>query len=170
MENIIVVIFGDFVQCYKWEFIDDGNDWIVVYELFYYWFGDLVIIESWFNLIMNEGFVNYSEYFWFEYKYGWDYVDYYLLGEWLGYLSFIWGNFYLLIYFGYEDKEDMFDVYSYNKGGVVLYMLCNYVGDDVFFVVFNFYLIENVYIVVEVYNLWLVFEEVIGEDFNWFFN
>lgn len=64
----------------------------------------------------------------------------------------------------------MFDVYSYNKGGVVLYMLCNYVGDVVFFVVFNFYLIDNVYMVVEVYNLWLAFEEVMGEDFNWFFN
>lgn len=52
---------------------------------------------------------------------------------------------YFLIYFEYFDKEDMFDVYSYNKGGLVLYMLCKYVGDDVFFVSLNKYLNDNVY-------------------------
>ena len=38
-----------------------------------------------------------------------------------------------LIFFGYADKEDMFDAHSYNKGGLVLHMLRSYVGDRAFF-------------------------------------
>lgn len=69
--------------------IDNYNDKIVVYEMFYYWFGDYVICESWVNFMMNEGFVNYSEYFWMEYKYGCDVVDFYMLEEWGGYFGFV---------------------------------------------------------------------------------
>lgn len=170
MENTTAVIFGDFVQRHKRELIDDGNDRIVAHELFHHWFGDLVTTESWSNLTMNEGFANYSEYLWFEHKYGRDYADHHLLGEWSGYLSSTRGNLHPLIHFGYEDKEDMFDAHSYNKGGAVLHMLRNYVGDDAFFAALNLYLTENAYTAVEAHNLRLAFEEVTGEDLNWFFN
>ncbi|MEQ8705665.1 MAG: M1 family aminopeptidase [Phaeodactylibacter sp.] len=170
MENTTAVIFGDFVQRSKRELIDDGNDRIVAHELFHHWFGDLVTTESWANLTMNEGFANYSEYLWFEHKYGRDYADHHLLGEWSGYLSSAQGNLHPLIHFGFEDKEDMFDAHSYNKGGAVLHMLRNYVGDEAFFAALNLYLTDNAYTAVEAHNLRLAFEEVTGEDLNWFFN
>lgn len=170
MENTTAVIFGDFVQRHKRELIDNNNDRIVAHELFHHWFGDLVTTESWSNLTMNEGFANYSEYLWFEHKYGRDYADYHLLGEWSGYLSSAQGSLHPLIHFGYEDKEDMFDAHSYNKGGAVLHMLRNYVGDEAFFAALNLYLTENAYTAVEAHNLRLAFEEVTGEDLNWFFN
>lgn len=170
MENTTAVIFGDFVQNHKRGLIDNGNDRIVAHELFHHWFGDLVTTESWSNLTMNEGFANYSEYLWFEHKYGRDYADHHLLGEWSGYLSSAQGSLHPLIHFGYEDKEDMFDAHSYNKGGSVLHMLRNYVGDEAFFAALNLYLTDNAYTAVEAHNLRLAFEEVTGEDLNWFFN
>lgn len=170
MENTTAVIFGEFVQRHKRELIDDHNERIVAHELIHHWFGDLVTTESWANLTMNEGFANYGEYLWFEHKYGRDEADYHLLGEWAGYLSSAQGNIHPLIHFGYEDKEDMFDAHSYNKGGAVLHMLRNYVGDEAFWAGLELYLTENAYTAVEAHNLRLAFEEVTGEDLNWFFN
>ena len=37
------------------------------------------------------------------------------------------------MHFSYEDKEDMFDAHSYNKGGAVLHMLRKIIGDDAFY-------------------------------------
>ena len=38
-----------------------------------------------------------------------------------------------LVRFKYDDQESMFDLVSYNKGGVILHMLRKYLGDDAFF-------------------------------------
>ena len=170
MENTTASIFGSFVQRHRQELIDDHNEKIIAHELFHHWFGDLVTCESWANLTMNEGFANYSEYLWLEHKYGRDEADYHLLEEWSGYLSSAQGKIHPLIYFGYDDKEDMFDAHSYNKGGAALHMLRNYVGDEAFFAGLNKYLTENAYTAVEAHNLRLAFEEVTGQDLNWFFN
>ncbi len=170
MENTTSVIFGDFVQRHRRELIDDNNERIIAHELFHHWFGDLVTCESWANLTMNEGFANYSEYLWFEHQYGADAADYHLLTEWSGYLGASRGDIHPLIHFGYEDKENMFDAHSYNKGGAVLHMLRHYVGDDAFWAALNKYLSDNAYSPVEAHELRLAFEEVSGEDLNWFFN
>lgn len=169
MENTTGVIFGDFVQRHRRELIDDHNDKIVAHELFHHWFGDLVTCESWANLTMNEGFANYGEYLWLEHKYGRDEADYHLLGEWSGYYNSAQGGIHPLIHFAYDDKEDMFDAHSYNKGGSVLHMLRHYVGDEAFRAALNKYLTDNAYTAVEAHNLRLAFEEVTGEDLNWFF-
>ncbi len=170
MENTTAVIYGEFVQKKKRELIDNHNDRIVAHELFHHWFGDLATCESWSNLTMNEGFANYSEYLWFEHKYGIDEADYHLLGEQAGYLSTARTDIRHLIDFYYEDKDDMFDAHSYNKGGAVLHMLRHYVGDEAFWAGLNRYLTDNAYSAVEAHDLRLAFEAVTGEDFNWFFN
>ncbi len=170
MENTTSVIFGEFVQKHRRELIDNHNDRIVAHEMFHHWFGDLVTCESWSNLTLNEGFANYSEYLWFEHKYGADEADYHLLNEWSGYLSSSRGDIHPLIDFGYGDKEDMFDAHSYNKGGAVLHMLRDYVGDEAFWAGLNLYLTENAFTAVEAHDLRLAFERITGEDLNWFFN
>ena len=45
-----------------------------------------------------------------------------------------------LVRFDYHSREDMFDAVSYNKGGSILHMLRNYLGDDAFFEGLNDYL------------------------------
>lgn len=170
MENTTAVIFGEFVQKHKRELIDNHNDKIVAHELIHHWFGNLVTCESWANLTLNEGFANYSEYLWLDHKYGRDEADFHLYQEWQGYLQSSPGQFHPLIHFSYQDNEEMFDAHSYNKGGSVLHMLRNYLGDEIFFSALNRYLIKNAYQAVEAHQLRLAFEEASGEDLNWFFN
>jgi len=171
MENTTAVIFGDFVQKTDRELIDNHNDFIVAHELIHHWFGDLVTCENWANLTMNEGFANYGEYLWFEHKYGKDYAEYHRIKELNAYLQTVqMQGSHDLIWYDYEDKEHTFDAHSYNKGALVLHMLRNYVGDEIFFLGLNKYLVDNAYTEVEADELRLAMEDVSGEDLNWFFN
>jgi len=171
MENTTAVVFGDFIQKTHRELIDDKNDYIVAHEMIHHWFGDYVTIESWANLTLNEGFANYGEYLWFEHKYGKYEADRHREDELMGYLSSVaFGKAHNLIDFHYTDRESMFDAHSYNKGGLTLHMLRHYVGEEAFYTALNLYLQRHAYKSVEVHDLRLAFEEVTGEDLNWFFN
>ena len=168
MENTGAVIFGDYVYKTKRELIDGNDESTIAHELFHHWFGDLVTCESWANLPLNESFANYSQYLWDEYEYGIDEADYNAIEEANGYYQS--GSYHDLINFYYNDKEEMFDGHSYNKGGRILHMLRNHLGDEAFFQGLNTYLTSNAYKSAEVHNLRLAMEEVSGEDLNWFFN
>lgn len=171
MENTTAVIFGEFMQQTSRDLIDNlANEKVVAHEMFHHWFGDYVTTENWANLTLNEGFANYSEYLWLEHKYGADAADYHLIEEWNGYFGSAQSSVHPLIHYGYADREDMFDAHSYNKGGSVLHMLRNYIGDEAFWVALNNYLKDHAYQSVEVHDLRLAFEKVTGQDLNWFFN
>src|SRR5687768_4322141 len=75
-----------------------------------------------------------------------------------------------LVRFHYDNREDMFDAVSYQKGGRILHMLRNFVGDEAFFKSLNLYLTTNKFKSAEAHQLRLAFEEVTGKDLNWFFN
>jgi aminopeptidase N len=172
MENTSAVIFGEFMQGTDRELIDNlQNEKIVAHEMFHHWFGDYVTCESWANLTLNEGFANYSEYLWLEHKYGRDEADFHRLQELQGYMGQAQQQgVHPLINYSYDDKEDMFDAHSYNKGGLVLHMLRNIVGDDAFFAGLHKYLKDNAFSDVEGHELRMAFEDVTGTDLNWFFN
>ncbi|MBI1224392.1 MAG: alanyl aminopeptidase [Bacteroidetes bacterium] len=171
MENTTAVVFGEFMQGTDRELIDNRqNETIVAHEMFHHWFGDYVTCESWSNLTLNEGFANYSEYLWLEHKHGKDEADFHRLQEMNGYMQSAAQGIHPLIDFNYHDKEDMFDAHSYNKGGLILHMLRNYVGDDAFFTALHNYLTKNAFTAVEADQLRMAFEDVTGEDLNWFFN
>jgi aminopeptidase N len=149
----------------------DGNGWeeTIAHELFHQWFGDLVTAESWSHLTVNESFANYSEYLWDEYKYGKDFADAHNYDDMMGYVQ-SGSEAKNLVRHQYKDKEDMFDAVSYNKGGRILHMLRNYIGDDAFFKSLNVYLTQNKFKTGEAAQLRLAVEEVTGKDMNWFWN
>jgi aminopeptidase N len=171
MENTTATIHGEFLYRTKKELIDGHNESIIAHELFHHWFGDLVTCESWANLPLNESFANYSQYLWDEFRHGSDEADHHALSEMNGYLmSSQQQGAVDMIRFDFQDKEDMFDAHSYNKGGRILHMLRTYVGDEAFFSALKLYLNENQFQPAEMHNLRLAFEKVTGEDLNWFFN
>lgn len=170
MENTTATLFGEFVQRTKRELLDADYEDIIAHELFHHWFGDLVTCESWSNIPLNESFANYSEYLWKEHKYGKMEADRMLQKDLQNYLNESHSKNVDLIRFYYDDKEDVFDRHSYEKGGRVLHMLRNIVGDEAFFKSLNLYLKTNAFKAVEIHHLRLAFEEVTGQDLNWFFN
>ncbi|MEE9407501.1 MAG: M1 family aminopeptidase [Polaribacter sp.] len=170
MENTTAVIHSEKAYQKPGQLIDENvQENTIAHELFHHWFGDLVTSESWSNLTLNESFANYSEYLWREHKYGKLDANMHLNEDTEMYMN--GQNFDKhLVRFNYDDKEDMFDLVSYNKGGAILHMLRNYLGDQAFFEGLKTYLNQYKYKSAEVHQLRLVFEEVTGKDLNWFFN
>ena len=171
MENTSATLHGEFIYQTEREMLDGskGED-VISHELFHQWFGDLVTAESWSNLSLNESFATYGEYLWQEYKHGADAADRHSYISRSGYISQTSQKDPPLIRFEYQNREDMFDGISYNKGGQILHMLRKQVGDDAFFASLKLYLEKNRFKNAEVHDLRLAFEEVTGQDLNWFFN
>ncbi len=170
MENTTATLHQEGSQQDARELMDD-NSWegTIAHELFHQWFGDYVTADSWSNLTVNESFANYSQVLWEEYKYGQDAGDQENLNDMQGYLQ-SGSQSKDLVRFYYRDKEDMFDAVSYNKGGRILHMLRNYVGDDAFFKSLNKYLTDNKFGNGDAHKLRLAFEAVTGKDLNWYWN
>ncbi|QJD95320.1 M1 family metallopeptidase [Mucilaginibacter robiniae] len=172
MENTTATLHGEQVQSTGRELID-GNpegEIDIAHELFHQWFGDYVTCESWSNLTVNESFADFSEVLWAEHKHGKDAGDAHNYEELQRYLSDSSAASKPLVRFHYADKEDMFDVVSYQKGGRILNMLRNYLGEEAFFKGLNIYLKTNAFKNGEAQQLRLAFEEASGRDLNWFFN
>ena len=171
MENATAVVHAEQAQQKKGQLIDK-NGWedVISHELFHHWFGDLVTTESWSNITLNESFATYGEYLWDDYKYGDDRANALLYENLQEYLGNKADDDKDLVRFYYKNREDLFDLVSYQKGGLILHMLRNYLGDDAFFKGLHNYLTDYRFGTAEVPELRLELEKVSGKDLNWFFN
>jgi aminopeptidase N len=173
MENTSATLHGEFLNVTHRQLIDANYDFghqTIAHELFHQWFGDYVTAESWSNLTVNESFADFSESLWAEHKYGKDAADDHSHENMLVYLSQPEDATKNLVRFHYDDREDVFDDVTYQKGGQILEMLRNYLGDAAFFKGLNLYLKTNAFKNGEAQQLRLALEEVSGRDLNWFFN
>jgi len=169
MENTTATIHYDQLHKTDRELLDVHMEDIIAHELFHHWFGDLVTCESWANIALNESFATYGEYLWNEYKYGRDFADYMAEVDLQNYLSEASYKQAPLIRIHYKHRDDVFDRHSYQKGGRILHMLRKFVGDEAFFASLKLYLERHAFGAVEFHHLRLAFEEVTGQDLNWFF-
>jgi aminopeptidase N len=170
MENTTAVVHSDAAYQELGELVDENvQESVISHEVIHHWFGDLVTAESWSNLAMNEAFASYGEYLWNEHEYGKDVADHWMIKEKNKYLDGA-NEGKKLIRFKYDSPNDLFDQVSYEKGGLILHMLRNYLGDKMFFTGLKKYLTDNKYGAAESHHLRLALEEVSGKDLNWFFN
>jgi aminopeptidase N len=170
MENTTATLHWDKLQHDSRAHIDNDFEEYISHELFHQWFGDLVTCESWSNLPMNESFATYGEYLWLEHSKGRMEADMHYTQDREKYFAESGYKQEPLIRFHYEDKDELFDAHTYQKGSCILHMLRNYLGDTVFFRGLKNYLIANKFKPVESHNLRLAMEEASGQDLNWFFN
>ena len=171
MENTTATMHNEMVLQDARE-LKDGNGWesTIAHELFHHWFGDLVTAESWSNITVNESFADYSQTLWLEHSKGKDagqFENYTGLKNYLNSPSDAEKD---LVRFYYKEREDVFDLVSYQKGGRVLNMLRHLVGDKAFFTSLHTYLVENKFGTGSAIKLKLAFEKVTGKNLDWFFN
>jgi aminopeptidase N len=170
MENTSAALFGEFMNQNAREIADHNSEDVVAHELFHEWFGDYVTCESWSNITVNESFANYGEQLWRNYKYGKSSGDELAWNDLQGYVG--GSSFYdpQLVRFYYDNREEVFDHISYNKGGAVLRYLNTLIGDVAFDEAMRLYLTKNALHSAEAHHWRLAVEEATGQDWNWFFN
>lgn len=141
----------------------------VQHELAHQWFGNLVTMRWWNDLWLNESYATYCSYMAFEAS---------KCDE-----SFIWQNFEAdnaqeafqldalrsshpieVSVYKAEEINQIFDAVSYNKGSVILRMLANWLGKDVFLKGVSEYLKKHKFSNAETKDLWESLSEVSGKD------
>src|SRR6478609_1581819 len=113
----------------------------VAHELAHQWFGDLVTCRDWGEGWLNEGFATYAEYLWREHHEGRDAADL-ELEQWAeSYFGEDSARYRRTIATKYYDEPlDIFDHHLYEKGGRVLHMLRDVLGDAAFWAALAHYL------------------------------
>jgi len=120
----------------------DGSDGLDSHELAHQWFGDLVTCKDWADIWLNEGFATYFEHYWTEKNLGKDDADYEFWGdmnEWFENPTL----FKMPIVDYREEDAWLSEGNIYGKGGIVLRMLRQKLGDEQFFGALHQYLATN---------------------------
>lgn len=108
---------------------------VIGHELAHQWFGNLVTMEWWNDIWLNEGFARYMEYISVEATYPDLKVEEYLLHTCFSAVGLDSFNSSRPISSPAENPtqiKQMFDTVSYDKGACVLHMLRHFLTDDVF--------------------------------------
>jgi aminopeptidase N len=119
-----------------------GSDELDSHELAHQWFGDLVTCKDWANIWLNEGFATYFEHFWLEKNFGKDDSDYEFWtdgNQWMNQRAL----FGVPIVTRQIDDSVEYEGNIYTKGGLVLHMLREKLGDQDFFRGLHHYLDVN---------------------------
>ncbi|MGQ9864557.1 MAG: M1 family metallopeptidase [Bacteroidia bacterium] len=170
MENTTAVVHSDVLHYDDIAIRDRNQEDVIAHELFHHWFGDLVTCESWSHIGLNENFATYGEYLWKEHAYGKEEAELHRRSDLLVYLSEARQKREPIIRYRYVNIEDLFDAHSYQKGGLVLHVLREKLGDSAFFAGLHHYLKTYAYQTVEIHDLRRSFERVSGRDLEPFFS
>lgn len=137
---------------------------VIAHELAHQWFGNLVTMQWWTHLWLNEGFASYIEYLAVDHLFPkwdiWTQFAYADLGVALR-LDGLKNTHAIEIEVGHPDEiGEIFDEVSYSKGASVIRMLADYLGETDFRDGLRYYLKKHAYANTVTEDLWAAFEKV----------
>lgn len=174
MENWGAVTYRESALLFDPEFSATANkQWValvIAHELAHMWFGDLVTMEWWTHLWLNEGFASYIEYL---------AVDH-LFPKWHIWSQFVYmdhakaleldglKNTHAIEVEVHHPKEisEIFDAVSYSKGASIIKMLAGFLGQIDFRKGLQVYLKKHRYSNATTTDLWKAFEKVSGKPIS----
>ena len=120
----------------------EGADGLISHEMSHQWFGDLVTCKDWGDLWLNEGFATFMATLWEEHQYGADNAAY---ARWRAQAAWLRQRRLFQVPIVTHDFRDSLQYAGniYGKAGLVLQMLREQLGDDVFFHALQHYLEVN---------------------------
>jgi puromycin-sensitive aminopeptidase len=135
---------------------------VVAHELAHMWFGDLVTMRWWNGIWLNEAFATFMELIACNaYRPGWDRWTLFGLERSVAFETDSLASTRAVEYpvLSPSDCEGMFDVLTYQKGGALLRMLEQFLGDEPFRSGVSHYLNKHAYGNTETNDLWDAIEE-----------
>ena len=140
---------------------------VIAHEIAHQWFGNLVTMEWWTHLWLNEGFASYIEYLAVDKLFPkwniWTQFAYMDLNRALS-LDALKHTHPIEIPVHHPDEiAEIFDEVSYSKGASVIRMLADYLGEKDFCDGLRVYLKKHSYSNASTIHLWQAFEKVSGK-------
>ncbi|NUN52653.1 MAG: M1 family metallopeptidase, partial [Planctomycetaceae bacterium] len=171
MENTTATTLTDTALLDRRSFIDNTMDSLVAHELAHQWWGDLVTCRDWSHGWLNEGFATYFDALFREHDLGRDEYLLNILTLRDNYLAEDGGHYRRpIVCKEYRDPVEIFDRHLYEKGALVLHMLRNLLGDDLFTRCIRRYAEKHRGGNVETIDLRRTVEEVTGRNLEEFFS
>ena len=141
---------------------------VVQHELAHQWFGNLVTMDFWDGLWLNEGFATWMSWyscneFYPEWKVWETFVIDTLQGA-LGLDSLRSSHPIEVPVYRAEDINQIFDSISYSKGSAVLRMISKYLGEDVFLAGIRRYIKKHAWGNTQTGDLWEALSQESGKD------
>jgi len=169
MENITLTHNTDRTMHDQFAAPDVSSDGLVAHELAHQWYGDMITTRNWANIWLNEGFATFFSRKYREHKYGYDEGEYIRLGEIRSYFGSNkrWQR--PTVHNKYYVPMDLFDGHVYAKGSLILCMMRDVLGDELFYRAIQHYTKLNQYKCVETPDLKKAVEEATGQNLDWFF-
>jgi puromycin-sensitive aminopeptidase len=137
---------------------------VIAHELAHQWFGNLVTMEWWTHLWLNEGFASYIEYLAVDKLFPtwdiWTQFSTHDLGVALRLDSLKHTHSIEIPVHHPSEIGEIFDEVSYSKGACIIRMLADYLGEDTFRDGLRYYLKKHSYKNTETGHLWSAFEKV----------
>jgi aminopeptidase N len=145
---------------YSRYFFPFGGDFVIVHELAHQWFGDLVAVDRWQHVWLNEGFATYAEWLWDEHE-GFATPQEILESLWhdIGPRSSFWW-----VVVGDPGVDDLFDGAVYLRGAMTLQALRNEIGDDAFWTILHSWTEMNAFGTGTTEEFIALSEQVSGQD------
>lgn len=170
MENTSATTHSDrFLHDARTELDFDCHD-VVAHELAHQWWGDLITPKSWTHLWLKESFATYAEIIWSEQVEGADEGRFFLIREQNVYMAEDRDRYRRpLVHDRWEYPTEVYDRHAYQKGGIVLAMLRDVLGDEDFFRTLKYYLHKHEWQSVETSDFRIAVEEATGRNLDWFF-
>jgi puromycin-sensitive aminopeptidase len=136
---------------------------VVAHELAHQWFGNLVTMEWWTHLWLNEGFASFIEYLCVDHLF----PEYQIWTQFVADtympaldLDALHNSHPIEVPVGHPSEiDEIFDSISYNKGAAVIRMLHRFIGDELFRKGMNSYLSRHSYKNTMTEDLWAALEE-----------
>lgn len=146
--------------------------YVVQHELAHQWFGNLVTMDWWEGLWLNEGFATWM---------GW-YACNALYPEWKVWEKYLMGSYHACLTMDAlesthpievpvtraQDVDEIFDAISYSKGCSVIRMVSNLLGEETFLKGISHYLHKHQYANTVTSDLWEALTAVSGVDMSEF--
>ncbi|MGZ8626486.1 MAG: M1 family metallopeptidase, partial [Actinomycetota bacterium] len=145
----------------RYVFPDFGVE-IVVHEIAHQWFGDLVTLERWQHMWLNEGFATYAEWLWAE-EQGIATTQETLEAVWAGIppRRAFWN-----LVIGDPTVQHLFDGPVYARGAMTVQALRNAVGDDDFWAIVDAWLATNEHASGSTDEFVALAEQISGQDLS----
>ncbi|MEP7027180.1 MAG: M1 family aminopeptidase [Candidatus Eisenbacteria bacterium] len=151
--------------------IDVSYEGLVSHELAHQWWGDLVTCRGWHHNWLNESWATFSENLYDEAAHGADSATWDRLQKYSQYVAQDLGQYRRpIVTDRYGIATDLFDRHAYEKGSLVLTILRDELGDEVFFRGARLYLDRHAQGFADTHEFRRALEEASGRDLNWFFD
>ncbi len=152
------------------ELADETPDALIAHELAHQWWGNLIGYRDWDHIWLSESFATHAEYLYAIHDLGADEAALTLHQQKAAYLREAETKFIRPIVTNKWDRPNqMFDRHTYEKGGVVLNMFRELVGEEVFAKILRTFLETHAYSNVTTSDFFDTVQLVTEKDYSWFF-